>query len=112
MTKSMEELKSKLEELKKQKAPLEKKRENLWHQITPIETEIADIKESMKVIHSQFVVKHIDALLELVPDHDCTSCNDNNRRNVYENCTRCTLLEAKDMGYLDPEIELEIKIKD
>jgi len=54
--------------------------------------------------------KHIDVLIELFPEHDCTSCNDGNLTNSCGRCSRCTLLETKKSNYWDEDFELDISI--
>lgn len=57
----------------------------------------------------QLVVKHIDALLELQPEHGRTSCSDENPGNPGR-CFRCDLLQIKHEGHWSyPEINIEFR---
>lgn len=61
-----------------------------------------DAREKVEMERKQkqasLVLKHIDALLELVP-HGPTSCSDEDPCNTDRPCTRCQLLEIKEMGF-------------
>ena len=64
-------------------------------------------------LRAEFLYGKIDLLLELVPEHTPgeyrSQCDDKNPRNPGV-CQRCALLEIKDQGYWDPEMELTLSL--
>ena len=55
---------------------------------------------TLRKINAEFVLQHVDVLLAAVPNHECTSCSDDNPTNYYEDhgrprCKRCALLRIK-----------------
>lgn len=48
----------------------------------------------------------------LAPDHERSSCSDSNTCNTSRGCTRCNLLEARVMKYIDFEFTFEVKRTD
>jgi hypothetical protein len=62
-----------------------------------------------KEANAEFWLSHIDSLLDIVPNHCRTSCNDNNLAN-YDRCTRCFLLDAQQTNHWDLEKELHVYI--
>jgi len=66
--------------------------------------------EAKKQKQRDLGLKHIDTLIELVPEHSRTSCKDENLNNSCGRCSRCVLLEAKRLNYWDEDFELDISI--
>jgi len=105
-----EDLQQKLQELQGQKEPLNKDKGELEAQIRQIDDQINEVRTQMKIMRAELVISHIDSLLALTPNHDRTSCSDDNLMNTDRGCARCVLLEAKQMGYLDHEIEVTVEV--
>ncbi len=63
------------------------------------------VEQERKQNMACLVLRHIDALLELVPQHGPTSCSDEDPRNANRPCTRCQLLDAKEMGFSNWMVE-------
>lgn len=59
-------------------------------------------------LRQALIVTHIDTLLQLVPEHDRTSCSDSNPSNAASGrnprCNRCQLLQIKQDMYNDSYI--------
>lgn len=59
----------------------------------------------------EVALKNVPALLALVPNHECTSCSDDNPQNSGDyRCTRCFLLEMQNLGYWFDGADLEIRV--
>lgn len=59
-----------------------------------------ETEEKLLVEKSVIIHKHVDALLELVPNHSRTSCSDDDPGNAGR-CARCTLLQTQSNGCHD-----------
>ena len=61
---------------------------------------------------TEFVLQHVDQLLELCPDHDRTSCSDSKVCNhgPAEGCRRCQLLWLKEMGFNSDNVVLDLQL--
>ena len=62
-------------------------------------------KHKQAMEQASLVLKHVDALLELVPKHGPTSCSDEDPCNAERPCTRCQLLDVKSMEISSWRIE-------
>jgi hypothetical protein len=95
--------------------------------MTRLETtraELAMITEEVETRRSEeqkrlgrLVAEHIDVFLALRPNHDRSSCSDDDTCNSRERagrvrCVRCQLLQARADGALAPEMSLEFTIVD
>jgi len=58
----------------------------------------------------ELIVKNVDVLLLLAPEHDRTSCSDENNYNVLD-CVRCWLVDVKESGIFDSR-DLRLELKD
>ena len=61
---------------------------------------------------AQMIFANLDALLLLVPEHECSGCADYRTTNAYTGaCARCVLIEARDCGGFDSSPSaLELRI--
>jgi hypothetical protein len=59
-------------------------------------------------VKNELILKHLDVLLEFV-EHSRTSCSDETPIND-ERCQRCLLINAKHMGYISPETDVNFYI--
>ena len=58
------------------------------------------------------IIQNIDALLLLVPNHERTSCTDENNFNWDKGrCTRCALIQAEADGFWRNDLDLEITVQ-
>jgi hypothetical protein len=57
----------------------------------------------------QVGLRHIDALIELTPEHDRSSCSDEHPTNEGR-CSRCTFMHIKSRQYWDSDFELNVSI--
>lgn len=56
----------------------------------------------------QLIVENVDTLLNLIPEHDRTSCNDEDRANARSfRCKRCVLLQIQKDGFMDNLFTIE-----
>ena len=67
------------------------------------EIEKRRLRNSARQLSLALVLQHVEVLLQLVPSHGPTSCDDNNVVNGYEDhgrprCARCRLLEIRRDG--------------
>lgn len=57
----------------------------------------------------QIIIDNVDSLLNLVPEHDRTSCNDTDMNNANSfRCKRCLLLQLKRDGYMNRPFTIEL----
>lgn len=75
-------------ELSKLKKELESREAAKWQ---------VELKRREKL--ASVVLTHIDVLLELVPQHGPKSCSDEDHSNADRPCTRCQLLDVKEMDH-------------
>jgi hypothetical protein len=77
-----------------------------------MEEESKEYNEQM-VKEAQFALRYIDYLLELVPRHDCTSCNDDKVCNATKvRCRRCVFLKAKQEDYFPEDVKVTIYLNE
>lgn len=96
-----------LEELNSQIAALESQKKTLVEQQSKLVNQL-------KQERADQLLANIDSILTLLPKHDRTSCSDkdpNNANHTRVRCSRCYALYAKDSGYWDADISLEISIR-
>ena len=66
-----------------------------------------------RIEKNEIALKNIDTLIELVPEHSRKHCNDDNLNNAYDEhdaCSRCFLLSAKRMNYVDEFYSIKVKV--
>lgn len=73
-------------------------------QVQSIEQELETLRNT--TLLEVLTPEVIDAI---VPAHSRTSCSDTNKCNAERGCSRCALLEAKSMGYIDFSWSFEIR---
>ena len=74
------------------------------------EERIKELLVAQRFERAQNLLSHIDALLDLIPDHERTSCSDENPKN-YGRCARCTLLSFKESGHWDEDYDLRLSLE-
>jgi hypothetical protein len=57
----------------------------------------------------EFIVRHVDVLLDLVRDHQRSGCDDWRPEN-YDHCLRCALLDAKDTKIWNVHLDVRITL--
>jgi hypothetical protein len=64
-------------------------------QLHEVQQSIQEAEAAEQRVYEALIVKNIDALLELFPDHAYSSCSDQNTNNTQRGCNRCNLLETQ-----------------
>ena len=91
------ELQSDKAALQKIEAELAEKRKAVEAEkakLAPLEEEARKLRSAIERQRAEVVADHVDALLAIVPEHDFTSCSDQETLNEGR-CTRCSLLYIK-----------------
>jgi len=57
--------------------------------------------------HQEIVLKNVQALLDLLPEHDRTSCSDSAPSNK-KRCRRCSFLFIKNEGWVPDDLRVSI----
>ena len=83
--------------------PTEKELKN---QLVQMEVERRERRNKQILAARQILLDQVDLFLQIITDHDCTSCSDDNPQNGYPHngvprCRRCGLLRIKKDGYND-----------
>lgn len=74
---------------------LEKRLDELQQETEQVAAELEQIRSQRRQELAEAVVRNVDALLEIVPTHNRTSCSDKTHCN-YGRCVRCTLIQIKE----------------
>lgn len=75
-------------------------------QLIQMEVERREKRNEQIIKARQLLFDQVDLFLQLLTDHDCTSCSDDNPQNGYAHnsvprCRRCALIRMKKDGYND-----------
>lgn len=84
--------------------------EDLRHELKRREAEAKRLFEEKLERDAVLYLKHIDALLELTPEHARTSCSDGHLINADRGCLRCHLVESKRDNYWDHKYILHMHV--
>lgn len=96
---------------KKRANELWKQQQELQKQLSVVTTEYNKVQEELKLERQRFLLAHVDALLELVPEHSREGCSDAEVRYADRaRCQRCALLEAKRDNWWDSDLEVEVNV--
>lgn len=93
---------AKREEIREARKELDAKIANQTKELQETEQEAAKLKNQLQFERNEVLVNALTPALvdALAPDHDQTSCSDNDPRNE-DRCARCALLNALVRRYID-----------
>ena len=77
--------------------------------LTPLETEAKKLRDAIHRSHANVIADNIDTLLLVVPEHERTSCSDEDPSNEGR-CTRCNLLYIKENRWDAANFKFEVTV--
>lgn len=81
----------------------------LKKEISRREEEKRAVKVALLRRHHEIVLNNIHVVLALVPEHDRTSCSDDDRGNE-KRCVRCALLAIQSQGWVPDRLRVSVAV--